>query len=387
MKGAVFAMITFRNVYKSYKSKPVLYDISLTVETGEFLVLIGSSGCGKTTLLKMVNKLNSINRGEILIDGVSVAEKKDTELRREIGYVVQDGGLFPHMTVGENIRLALEITGYEKAKREARVDELLCMVDLDPGEYKDLFPSQLSGGQRQRVGVARAFAADPQLILMDEPFSALDPVTRMELQDEIVHLQKQYGKTIIFVTHDMDEAIKMAHRICIIENGRIVQCGTPEEILKQPADDYVEEFVGKNRLWANPDFIKAKDIMKLNPIKLSANRTVLQALQTMNHYAVDSALIATGKNLEGVVWLEDLQKIPDYKAPIGQYISQNYISVHEDTSLLKIINTIDYNISGIIPVIKDDGTLSGYLTKSSLLAVLSKQYEAENCQNERSGVI
>ena len=221
-------MIEFQNVSQGYKNKSVLTGISMTIETGEFVVLIGSSGCGKTTLLKTINKLNPLGKGDVLINGVSIKEIPDNKLRRSIGYVIQDGGLFPHMTAAENISLLLQTVGMAAEEIPERVDHLLEMVNLEPDVYRDCFPIQLSGGQKQRVGVARAFAADPEIILMDEPFSALDPVTRGELQNEVVKLQKRFRKTIVFVTHDMDEALKMADRICIIQNGKIAQFDKPE---------------------------------------------------------------------------------------------------------------------------------------------------------------
>ena len=379
-------MIQFVNVYKSYKNKPVLQNINLTVNSGEFMVLIGASGCGKTTLLKMINKLNPIDQGDILLDGTSVTKMNDTEMRRKIGYVVQDGGLFPHLTVAENISIILKSLGMPKKQQAIRISELLEMVDLDPS-YRDLYPSQLSGGQQHRVGVARAFAADPALILMDEPFSALDPVVRAELQDNIVQLQKQYNKTILFVTHDMDEAILLASRICIIQDGHIAQCDSPENILKHPANREVENFVGPNKLWSNPEFIEARDIMKTDPCRISKDRTVLQALQVMNHYAVDSLLVTDKQGIDGIVWLSDLQNFQDYTSSLEDFISTDYISVYEDTSLKKIINTIDYNVSGIIPVISHEKQLVGYLTKSILLSSLSKQYETSDVSNTRSGII
>lgn len=195
-------MIEFTNVSKSYKDKLILRDINMTFASGEFVAIIGSSGCGKTTLLKMINKLLPMDRGDIIIDGKSIREIPDIKLRREIGYVVQEGGLFPHFTVKENLEIVPQLEGMEPEKREQRINELLDMVNLDPKVYSNSYPCQLSGGQHQRVGVARAFATDSDLILMDEPFSALDPLTREELQDEIVKLQKEYEKTIVFVTHD-----------------------------------------------------------------------------------------------------------------------------------------------------------------------------------------
>lgn len=380
-------MIEFQNIYKAYKEKSVLVNINLQIKSGEFLALIGSSGCGKTTLLKMINKLNSIDSGEILINGKSIAGVKEVELRRTMGYVVQEGGLFPHLTIAENVGIILKNTGVAEDERNIRVDELLRMVNLDPNSYRDLFPIQLSGGQRQRVGVARAFSTDPDIILMDEPFSALDPVIRAELQDEICNLQKNTKKTIIFVTHDMDEAIKLADRICIIQNGHVVQCDTPEQILKGPANDYVKYFIGKNRLWGNPEFIKASDIMKRSPFKISKERSTFQAVQIMKHNVVDSVLVTDNGKLAGIVYLKDVMNFNDYSIPLDQYLTKDYISVYEDTSLQKILNTIDYDISGIIPVISHEDKLVGYLTKSSLLATLSKQYEGDHVLSERSGVI
>ena len=373
-------MIVFENVDKAYKNKQVLTNVNLTINSGEFMVLIGSSGCGKTTLLKSINKLHSINGGSIKIDGVPIENQDSIKIRRRIGYVVQDAGLFPHLTVAENISTVLKINEYPQEKIAAHIDELLEMVELEPSAYRDIYTSQLSGGHSQRVGVARAFATDPEIILMDEPFSALDPVTRSDLQDEVVKLQKQLQKTVVFVTHDMDEAIKMADRICYIQNGRIVQCDTSENILKHPANDYVKLFIGQNRLWSNPDFIKAKDIMLKNPCRISANRTVIQALQVMNHARVDSVLVTENNKFKGIVWLEDLKNFEKYNSPLEDFISEDYHAVNEEASLKDIVNTVNYEYFGIIPVLNDNQELCGFLTKSRLLAVLSRQYQNANVQ-------
>ncbi len=371
-------MIEIKDVSKSYRDKLILRNINLVFESGQFIVIIGSSGCGKTTLLKLINKLLPMDKGDILIDGVSIKSIPDTKLRRKIGYVIQDGGLFPHFTVKENLEIVLKIEGISKEKREERVLKLMDMVNLDPKVFANSYPCQLSGGQKQRVGVARAFATDSNLILMDEPFSALDPLTREELQNEIVNLQKEYKKTIIFVTHDMDEAIKCADKICIIQNGSIVQFGQPEEILKHPQNDYVEKFVGKNRIWGNPKYIHASDIMCRECLQLSKDRTVIQALQVMRENAVNSVLVTSGSNgvLEGVVWLEDIQKLDDAQMGLRlhQIISQNYKYVYEETTLQEVIDTIDYNRSGVISVLNHRGELKGILTKSRLLSVLSRRY-------------
>ena len=368
-------MIIFEEVDKAYKEKLVLHKINFTINDGEFVVLIGSSGCGKTTLLKTINKLETVDRGLIKIDNVSIHQQNTLELRRRMGYVVQDAGLFPHMTIYDNIATVLKISNYDNNNIENRVDELLEMVDLEPNSYKYLYPCQLSGGQKQRVGVARAFATNPDIILMDEPFSALDPVTRSDLQEAVVKLQKQFKKTIVFVTHDMDEAIKLADKICIIQKGWIVQYDTPENILKNPANEYVQNFVGKNRLWSNPEFIKASDIMLKNPCKISVDRTIIQALQVMNHAHVDSVLVTEDNKFLGIVWLADLQNFDSYSGSLKNFISDDYHVVYENTSLKEITNIVDYIHFGIVPVLDLKNELVGYLTKSRLLSVLSRQYQ------------
>ena len=381
-------MIEFQNVSMAYKDRPVLNHVDLTIQDSEFFVLIGSSGCGKTTLLKSINKLLNVQKGKLLINGTPVDRIKTNQLPNLVGYVVQAGGLFPHLTVEENIALVMRIAGYPSERISERVPEMLRMVDLDPDTYRNQYPSQLSGGQQQRVGVARAFAVDPPIVLMDEPFSALDPMTRAELQDEIHTLQKKTKKTVVFVTHDMDEAIKLADRICIIQEGHIVQCDTPERILKAPANQYVTDFIGANRLWANPEYIRARDIMRRRPITISRGRTVLQALQIMRQSGVDSLLVVDGRDrLLGVLWLEELMSEKDGSGSAETYLSDDYVAVEGDTTLKEIISTIDYDVSGIIPVIEHDRTLVGFLTKSSLLATMSRQFVPEHTAGERSGVI
>ena len=380
-------MIELKNVSKSFKNKKVLENINLEIQTGEFFVVIGSSGCGKTTLLKSINKLQNIDNGDIIINGESVNSLNPSDLPRKIGYVVQEGGLFPHLTIADNIALTLNIIGESKAKIANRVDEMLQMVNLEPHVYCNLYPSQLSGGQMQRVGVARAFAADPDIILMDEPFSALDPVTRNELQDEVFKLQKRFNKTIIFVTHDMDEAIKLANRICIIQEGTVIQCDTPENILKHPANSYVEDFVGKNKLWSNPEFVKAEDIMLKKPYEISKERTVVQAIQIMGNHNIESILVTEESKLLGVLYLEDIIDKENYTAAIEEYISKEYPYAFTDTNLRKIITTFDYNMSGIIPVIDHSNYVQGYLTKGALLASLSRQFAPYGSRVEESGII
>jgi len=242
--------IEFGHVTKRYGNSPspAIDDLSLTIPAGEICVLIGPSGGGKTTAMKMINRLITITEGDITIDGTSVRSLELTELRRGIGYVIQQIGLFPHMTVQDNIGTVPRLLGWDKKRISARAHELLELVGLDPDEHAKRYPSQLSGGQRQRVGLARAMAADPPLMLMDEPFGAIDPITRERLQNDFLRLHREIRKTVVFVTHDIDEAIKMGDRICILrEGGVLAQFDTPEAILAAPADDFVAQFVGADR--------------------------------------------------------------------------------------------------------------------------------------------
>ena len=237
-------MIRFRNVVKSYGSARAVDGADLEIAPGELCVLIGPSGCGKSTLLRTANRMVEPDSGEVVVDGRPVREHQPEELRRRIGYVIQSIGLFPHWTVARNVATVPVLLGWPRDRIRARVDELLDLVGLDPAEFGGRHPHELSGGQQQRVGVARALAADPEVLLMDEPFGALDPVTRDEIQTELQRIQTTTGKTIVIVTHDVDEAIRLAHRIAILRDGRLVQIDRPAALLTRPADDFVREFVG-----------------------------------------------------------------------------------------------------------------------------------------------
>ncbi|UYZ21206.1 ABC transporter ATP-binding protein [Mesobacillus jeotgali] len=238
-------MISFENVSKRYDDGTfAVKNFNLHIKEGELLVLIGPSGSGKTTTLKMINRLIPLTEGYIKIKDKKISDYDIHELRWDIGYVLQQIALFPHMTIEENIAVVPEMKGWGQKEINQRIDELLHMVGLEPETYRKRLPHELSGGQQQRIGVARALAANPPIILMDEPFSALDPLSREKLQDDLIELQKNIKKTIVFVTHDMSEALKLGERICLMKNGEVVQTGTPEELLQQPANDFVREFVG-----------------------------------------------------------------------------------------------------------------------------------------------
>ncbi|HEU5442156.1 MAG TPA: ABC transporter ATP-binding protein [Ktedonobacterales bacterium] len=244
------AGIQFEDVTKTYPgaAAPAVDHVSFAVQAGTICMLLGTSGSGKTTLLRMVNRLIDPTSGRIVIDAVATTEQDPIALRRSIGYVIQQVGLFPHMTVADNVRTVLTILGRSKQESRARVDELLNLVGLEAAEYRDRYPRQLSGGQQQRVGLARALAADPELLLMDEPFGALDAITRAKMQDELLRIQSGVKKTILFVTHDVDEAFKLGDQIVVLSEGKLIQQGTPVELLARPAGDFVRRLVGADNV-------------------------------------------------------------------------------------------------------------------------------------------
>lgn len=368
-------MIEFKNIKKSYKSKTILENFNLNIDSGKLVVLIGASGCGKTTLLKMINRLISITEGEILINGKNINNMDPIELRRGIGYVIQQTGLFPHMTVKENIEIIPKLMKKSESEIEQKTIELLNMVGLNPKEYLYRYPAELSGGQQQRVGVARAFAADAEIILMDEPFSALDPITRTELQEQLFNIQKEYNKTIVFVTHDMDEAINIADMICILKDGKIIQYDTPENILKNPAGEYVEEFVGKNKIWTKPEMIKAEDVMISKPVTVSPKRNLLQAREIMREKKVDSLLVINKLGtLLGYITLENIQKIEEKNKLVEEVMNKEPIWVSGDTSLPELLEVFNNLKKGYLPVCDEAYRLLGLVTRSSLISVLSSQY-------------
>jgi osmoprotectant transport system ATP-binding protein len=276
------AVVDFDKVTKNYGGKgdaAAVRELSMHVPGGEVCVLVGPSGCGKTTTLKMVNRLVEPSGGRVLLDGDDIARRNPVELRRGIGYVIQQTGLFPHLTIGANVATVPRLLGWDAKRVQARVDELIELVGLDPGRYRDRYPAQLSGGERQRIGVARAIATDPPVLLMDEPFGAVDPITRGRLQNEFLRLQRQLETTILFVTHDIDEAIKMGDRIAVFQpGGRLAQFDTPMAVLERPADDYVARFVGADRGLKRLSLSRVRDVRLDSPATVRAGSDVGQAL-------------------------------------------------------------------------------------------------------------
>ncbi len=294
-------MIEFKEVSKTYPGTDtsVVNDLSFEIPEGEVCVLVGPSGCGKTTTMRMVNRLIEPTDGEILIDGEPNTSMSGTQLRRKIGYAIQQIGLFPHRTIAENIATVPGLLNWDKGRIKERVDDLLELVGLDPNDYRERYPAELSGGQQQRVGVARAMAADPPIMLMDEPFGAVDPITRERLQDEFLRIQQDIKKTIVFVTHDIDEAIKMGDKIAILKQGGVLaQYDTPENILSNPNSEFVSSFVGADRVLKRLSLTRVED-MELEPAngeadglpRISGHLTVRDALSELLGSGRSSAVV------------------------------------------------------------------------------------------------
>ncbi|TYP49249.1 betaine/proline/choline family ABC transporter ATP-binding protein [Thermosediminibacter litoriperuensis] len=364
-------MIRFENVTKKYGDTEIIKGISLEIKDSEFVVLIGPSGCGKTTCLKMINRLIEPTSGRIYINDKDISEMDVIELRRNIGYVIQQIGLFPHMTVRQNIELVPLLKKWPREKRAERVKELLDLVGMPPEKFMDRYPTELSGGQKQRIGVARALAADPDIILMDEPFSAIDPIARTQLQDELYELQQKLHKTIVFVTHDIDEALKLADRICIMKEGTVVQFDTPEAILRNPADDFVENLIGKKRIWKQPEYVTAGDIMITNPVKALPSRTLAQAVEIMSESGVDSILVVDKENrLLGIVTAEDIRSHRDKAKKLEEIYTSNVFTVKPDVSILNVLRLMSQKNIGYVPVVDENNVLKGLITRSTLVNLL-----------------
>jgi osmoprotectant transport system ATP-binding protein len=292
-RAAEAASLEFREATKHYPGAehPAVDRLSLHVPAGEICVLVGPSGCGKTTAMRMVNRMIDITDGDILVGGGSVRNRRPSELRREIGYVIQQIGLFPHKTIGENIATVPHLLGWDRRRTRERVEELLELIGL-PGDFRDRYPAQLSGGQRQRVGVARALAADPPLMLMDEPFGAIDPINRERLQNEFLRLQAELRKTVVFVTHDIDEAIKMGDRIAILkEGGRLAQFAAPAELLMYPAEPFVEDFVGADRALKRLALQRVRDIDLWKAATVRAGESTAEARAKLQEADIDIPLL------------------------------------------------------------------------------------------------
>lgn len=372
-------MIKFENVSKKYGDSPeAVKSLNFEINNGELLVLIGPSGCGKTTTMKMINRLITHSEGRITIDGKDIETLDPVMLRRNIGYVIQQVGLFPHYSIEENIALIPRLKKWKEPEIKDRVYKLMKTVGLDPEVYANRYPRELSGGQQQRVGVARALAANPDIILMDEPFGALDPITREQLQDELLRIQAEMHKTIVFVTHDMDEALKLGDRIAIIKEGDLLQLDTPDQLLSNPSHGFVEEFIGKKRIYQNPDYIPVTDIMRDNPALALPSRAPAVAINLMRQRKTDTLIIGdeSGKLL-GVISRYELQAGKEQVHTIAQ-IMQPVETVLENTATAKdALKMITKALYGIIPVVDEDKKVVGVVTRGSLLSFFANQWSEE----------
>lgn len=368
-------MIQFKNVSKVFHGKKIIDDISFVIEDGEFVVLLGESGCGKTTTLKMINKLISPSSGTVEINGQDISGADPIALRRRMGYVIQQIGLFPHMTVRENIEIIAKMNNKDRGRLEQNARKLMEMVNLDPDQFLEAYPSEMSGGQQQRAGVVRAFMTDPEIVLMDEPFSALDPITRTQIQNALIDMQTALKRTIVFVTHDMDEAIRLADRICIMDRGVIVQFDTPENILKYPANDFVRNFIGPKRIWTSPEYIRTRDIMISDPVCCHPKLPAFKCIELMGRKRVDTLMVTDQyKRIYGVLFAESLIGIQDLKKSAEELMEKNFTSVLPDSSIVDLLTLFDEKHLSTLPVVDSQGIIQGLITRSTLVNTLSRQF-------------
>jgi osmoprotectant transport system ATP-binding protein len=362
-------VITLDAVTKRYAADSVaVNELSLTVPDGEICVLVGPSGCGKTTTLRMINRLIEPTSGRILIDDTDVLKLDPVQLRRSIGYVIQQGGLFPHRRVGDNVATVMRLLGLDKKRVDARVDELLDLVGLDPDDYRRRFPHELSGGERQRVGVARALGGDPPILLMDEPFAAVDPITRKRLQQELLDLQKQLKKTIVFVTHDIDEGTLLGDRIAVLSKGaHVEQYDTPNQVLGRPATPFVADFVGADR------GVRRLAVMPIDPDSLFHPPEVSPELSML-----DARAAAAGADSRWAVVVDDRSRLkgwvdlaPSLTGSVEDNLVAFEVQVPLGTSLRAAFGEMLQHDVHWIPVVEDDKYL-GVLTPNSLHAAVRR---------------
>lgn len=377
-------MITLEHVTKKFPGSkiPAVSELSLNIEKGEICVLVGPSGCGKTTTMKMINRLHEPTGGKIYINGQDIMEINPIKLRRGIGYVIQEIGLFPHLTIEENVATVPRELKWPGDKIKERVDELLRLVGLDPAIYGKRRPPALSGGQRQRVGVARAMAADPPVLLMDEPFGAVDPITRGRLQNEFLRLQKQIQKTIVFVTHDIDEAIKMGNKIAAMREGKLIQYATPNELLSSPKDDFVAKLVGRNRSIKRLHLIRAEAALQKSIAAVNLTDSVSKIKKHINDNPMNVVIVVDDqKRLQGVISQKDLEKNglsenPEEAVAADLYNGLANYSSHDSTLNDVLSIMLNYG-EGYVAVIDEKERFEGIITLGDILEVVKSDANGE----------
>ena len=367
-------MIQFQGVTKKYGSKTILDTLNFDIPRGEFVVLIGPSGCGKTTTLRHINRLIEPDKGRILIDGKDIAKQNAVELRRSIGYVIQQIGLFPNMTIEENIAVVPKLLKYPKHKWQETVRDLLALVDMPYEENAHKYPSELSGGQQQRIGVLRALAASTPIVLMDEPFGALDPVTRDSLQDEIKKLQKKLKKTIVFVTHDMDEALRLADTIVFMNKGKIVQMAPPEEMLAHPADPIIKSFLGRHMSADNQAAtLYAEDFMRTKILKVSKTSKTLACIEMMRKRDVNSLIVLDDDDTYlGTVPVEKIKAEGKAGHVIAELVQQDAVTVKRRDDARPVLDELLSSSLNYLVVLNNDRTVAGLITRTSTAKALGE---------------
>ncbi len=365
-------ILVFKDVKKVYRGGSVgVEGVNLTINRGDFVCLIGTSGSGKTTTMRMINRMHDATSGEILFHGKDIRKMDPVKLRREIGYVIQNIGLMPHMTIYDNITLVPRLLKWPEKKKRAQAKKLCKEVEL-PEEFLERYPSQLSGGQQQRVGVIRALAADQDLILMDEPFGALDPITRESLQDLVSDLQKRLKKTIVFVTHDIDEALRLATRVVIMDSGKIIQNDTPEEILTHPANNFVKNLLGEERLsQARADLYTVDQIMAKDPVKITLERSIPEAIKLMRERRVDTLLVVDEDNyFKGYVDIESITDRYKRATSVSDLLSTDMPTLEKDTLVRKTVRKMLNRGFKYLPVVDENNKLLGIVTRTTMVDVV-----------------
>lgn len=357
-------MIQFEHVSKSYGKNHILKNMNFTIPDGKFVVLIGKSGCGKTTTLKMINRLITPTSGRVLIDGQDISQMNPSDLRRHIGYVIQQIGLFPNMTIEQNVSVVPRLLKYDKDKCHKISENLLKSIYME--KYKDKYPSELSGGQQQRIGVLRALAASPPVVLMDEPFGALDPMTRDELQIEIKNMQKRLNKTIVFVTHDMNEALRLADIIVFIDHGEIVQMDSPEEILRHPANRLVRDFLGKH-VSEEQKPSKVEDFMLTNVKYVRSSRGVRECAEMMARNSIDSLLAVDDENRYiGTIKIGDMMHWGRNLETVEPLIRTDARTVQVGEEAKESFDYLLDTNADYVVVLNPDKSIAGIITKTSV---------------------
>ena len=366
-------MIQFQHINHQYPSgEKVIHDLSLTIPEGKLIALIGPSGAGKSTLLKMVNRLVEPTEGTIFVDGKNVTDVNPVELRRHMGYIIQQIGLLPHMTIWENATLVPRLCKMAESEWKDRVVELMDTIGLPFAEYGDRYPTQLSGGQQQRIGVVRALASNPSIILLDEPFSALDPISREQLQEETLRLQQKFKKTMILVTHDIDEALKMADQICILKKGRIIQFDTPEILRSKPRNEFVRQFIGEERLQNQRSL---KDVL-VAPVTINSYQRLWEGLLRLQRRRVDTLVVVDDNGTyQGVVTLWDLEthRKEDDTIKISELMREDYPTLTESTDLNTAISVLRSQNLSSLPVLSEKNKLVGVLTRAGLIEMIADE--------------